>query len=117
MPRDPLSRRRFLVGGGASIGGALLAGCDRITGNEQFQNLLDLTEQTNLRLQRLLLRADQPAREYLESDISPWFKPNGSTDPVDPDYRRHVRSSFSHWQLVIDGLVEKSGRYTLADLR
>jgi DMSO/TMAO reductase YedYZ molybdopterin-dependent catalytic subunit len=95
----------------------MLAGCDRITSNEQFQSLLDLTEQTNLKLQRLLLRADQPAREYSESDISPWFKPNGSTDPADSDYRQHIKTNFARWQLVIDGLVEKPGRYTLTELR
>jgi DMSO/TMAO reductase YedYZ molybdopterin-dependent catalytic subunit len=117
MSRCPFSRRRFLAGGAATLTGALLAGCDRVSSNEHFRSLLDLTEQTNLKLQRLLLRADEPAREYLETDISPWFKPNGSTDPTDAEYRQHVRSNFARWQLVIDGLVERPGRYTLADLR
>jgi DMSO/TMAO reductase YedYZ molybdopterin-dependent catalytic subunit len=117
MSRRPFSRRRFLAGGAATLTGAMLAGCDRVSSNEHFQNLLDLTEQTNLKLQRLLLRAEQPAREYLEADISPWFKPNGSTDPADAEYRQHVRSNFARWQLVVDGLVERPGRYTHADLR
>jgi DMSO/TMAO reductase YedYZ molybdopterin-dependent catalytic subunit len=82
-----------------------------------MQSAFDLVERTNLKLQRLLLRADQPAREYAESDISPWFKPNGSTDPADPEYREHVRTKFAQWQLVVDGLVQTPARFTLAHLR
>jgi DMSO/TMAO reductase YedYZ molybdopterin-dependent catalytic subunit len=95
----------------------MLAGCDRVASNEPVQSLLALAEQTNLKLQRMLLRADKPAREYAEADISPVFKANGSTDPADPDYKQLVKSNFARWQLLVDGLVEKPGKFTLAELR
>lgn len=117
MSRRRLSRRRMLVGGAVALGGGLLTGCDRVAGAEQFQNLFDLAERTNLKLQRLLLRADRPAQEYSEADISPWFKPNGSTDPVDPEYKQLVKANFARWQLVVDGLVESPGKFSLTQLR
>lgn len=117
MSRRRLSRRSMLAGGAAALGGGLLAGCDRVASTEQFQNLFDLAERTNLKLQRLLLRADRPAQEYSEADISPWFKPNGSTDPVDPEYKQLVKANFARWQLVVDGLVERPGKFSLAQLR
>lgn len=117
MSRPRPSRRRFLAGGAAALGGAMLAGCDRVASREPVLSLLDLAEQTNLKLQRLLLRADQPAREYSEADISPLFKANGSTDPADPDYKQLVKSNFARWQLVVDGLVDRPGKFGLEQLR
>ena len=57
------------------------------------------------------------AQEFTLADLSPVFKANGSTDPQDDDYRRHVDTGFANWRLKIDGLVARPLSLSLADLR
>ncbi len=46
------------------------------------------------------------AREFPESMISPWFKPNGSIDPPDRAYKALAATNFSDFKLKVDGLVD-----------
>jgi len=57
------------------------------------------------------------AREYSASDISPFFKPNGTYNPGTPDYNGHAAQSFANWRLKIDGLVERSLSLSVAELK
>ncbi len=57
------------------------------------------------------------AREYSPGDISPWFKPNGSTDPEDAAYVAMKKTNFADWKLEVGGLVERPMKLSLADLR
>ena len=72
------------------VGAVALAGCERSTcraGAVVPRNVLDLGEDFNRAVQRFFLQPTSLAREFPESDISPDFRANGSTDPDDPTYR------------------------------
>ena len=119
MKREsPLSRRQMLTRvalGGATLG---LAGCDRLSTATQSRSILDSTENLTRIAQRALLAPrDALAPEYRPADLSPGFKPNGSTDPDDPDYVAARDQHFVNWKLEIDGLVDKPMQLSLADLR
>ena len=112
-----LSRRGLLSGAAASLGALLLAGCDDLSQSLGFRHVLYKAEDLNVRLQRFFLKPTSLAREFSEADISPVFKPNGSTDPDDPDYVALAQNNFVDWRLKIGGLVEAPAEFSLADLR
>src|SRR5580692_7405094 len=119
MKRDArLSRRQMLAHfalGGAAVG---LAGCDRLSNATQSRSVLEAAENLTLGAQRALLAPREAlAREYGPADLSPGFKPNGSTDPDDPDYVKARDENFVNWKLDIGGLVDSPMQLSLADLR
>lgn len=101
-----LSRRKLIGIGAAGAGGLLLGGCDRLNQNEGFRDGLKGATGLNQRVHRLLV-GDSLAREFSEADISPVFKPNGSTAVADPAYRANLAQGFANWALRIDGLVRQ----------
>jgi len=113
----PLDRRRFLNRAAATLGVLPLAGCDDLSGNPWVLDTLGWAETATRRVQRLILPPQALAREYTEADISKHFKPNGSTDPDDPDYQDLADGRFKDWRLSIDGLVERPLTMSLEDLR
>jgi DMSO/TMAO reductase YedYZ molybdopterin-dependent catalytic subunit len=113
-----LSRRQMLAR--VAMGGAVLglAGCDRLSNDPASLSVLDAAENLTRRVQRALLAPrDALAPEYGPADISTKFKPNGSTDPDDPDYVKAHDENFVNWKLDIGGLVDKPMQLSLADLR
>ncbi|HXW21064.1 MAG TPA: molybdopterin-binding protein [Roseiarcus sp.] len=119
MARDVgLSRRQILSRGlaaGAAVG---LAACDRLSQASDSRSALEAAESLTKAVQRALIGPREAlAPEYSEADISKVFKANGSTEPDDPDYQRFREEGFASWRLVVDGLVEKPQRLSLADLR
>ncbi|HEY3694924.1 molybdopterin-binding protein [Phenylobacterium sp.] len=110
-------RRGWLQAAGAALGALWLSACNKLNDNPKVQSTLQKAEGLNLRAQRALLTRTSLAREFGEADISPDFRPNGSTNPSDPDYQAAVRNGFADWRLVIDGLVETPLSLSLADLR
>lgn len=110
-------RRRFLTGALGLAGAGLLGGCDRFAGTEAGRRTLRLGEDANLFVQRLLLSPASLAREFPDSAISPWFKPNGTIDPPDRDYRALAAAKFADFKLAVDGLVERPLALGLSDLR
>ncbi len=105
--------RRSLIGVGA--GGLLLSGCDRLSGSAGANAFVAQAEKATYGWQRLIGVGDL-AQEFTAADISPVFKANGSTDPQDDAYRRHVDEGFANWRLKIDGLVARPLSLSLADL-
>jgi DMSO/TMAO reductase YedYZ molybdopterin-dependent catalytic subunit len=95
----------------------MLGGCDRLGNAEWFQRTLKTGEDANLFVQRLLLTDRTLAPEYAETDISPWFKPNGTEDPLDKAYKAFAKAKFAKYHLEIDGLVEAPFKLSLAELR
>jgi DMSO/TMAO reductase YedYZ molybdopterin-dependent catalytic subunit len=118
MRRKLTPTRRQLVtglGAGAALG---LAGCDRLSRSPSGLSILDAAEALTRSVQRALLGSRHAlAREYTEADISKVFKPNGSTEPDDPDYAAARKENFANWRLVVDGLVETPLQLSLAELR
>jgi DMSO/TMAO reductase YedYZ molybdopterin-dependent catalytic subunit len=118
MRRKLTPTRRQLIAGlgaGAALG---LAGCDRLSRSPSGLSILDAAETLTRSVQRALLGSrDALAREYSEADISKVFKPNGSTEPDDPDYAAARKENFANWRLVVDGLVDTPLQLSLAELR
>ncbi|WP_342152644.1 molybdopterin-dependent oxidoreductase [Methylorubrum sp. SB2] len=114
----PLTHRRgFLTAAAGLLGVSALGGCDRFAVTPRGRQTLKLGEDANLYVQRLLLTPASLAKEFPDSEISPWFKPNGTIDPQDRDYKALAARNFSDWRLRIDGLVENPQALSLADLR
>ncbi|MCJ2040907.1 molybdopterin-dependent oxidoreductase, partial [Methylobacterium sp. J-059] len=116
MIRQP-SRRSLLLGATAAAGTAMLGGCDRLGNAEWFRRTLKTGEDANLFVQRVLLTDRTLAPEFAEADISPWFKPNGTEDPPDKDYKALVKGKFAKYHLEVGGLVEAPFKLSLAELR
>jgi DMSO/TMAO reductase YedYZ molybdopterin-dependent catalytic subunit len=112
-----LDRRRFLIGGLGLAGAAALAGCDQIPSTSAGRAALQAGEDASKFVQRLLLTPQTLAPEFREADISRDFKPNGSTDPDDEDYKALVDEQFASYRLKVSGLVEHPFDISLAELR
>ena len=109
--------RRRLLAAFASLCGLALSGCDRLSSTPRFMSLIDAANGLTYRVQRLLLGANRLAPEYSEAEISPMFRPNGSTDPQDDEYLGLSDKSFVDWRLKVEGLVEHPLSLSLAELR
>ncbi|MFC3692552.1 molybdopterin-binding protein [Chenggangzhangella methanolivorans] len=112
-----LNRRALLLGATAAVGAASLGGCDQLADTPWFSRALKAGDDANLFVQRLMLSKTTLAREYAEADISPWFKPNGTIDPVDAPYKALAANGFADFRLEVTGLVETPLRLSLDDLR
>ncbi len=117
MSDDALfTRRQVLRGGLAGAGAGLLAGCDSLSNNDRFIDVLSTGESLNQRAHRLLT-GNRLAQEFDASMISPVFRPNGSTDPQTPDYLATKAQGFSDYRLQVRGLVDKPLEFDLAAIR
>jgi len=112
-----LDRRRLLLSGAGLATAAALGGCDRLAGTAFGCRTLQLGEDANLFVQRLLLTPASLAREFPASAISPDFRPNGTIAPQDTDYLSLAGQAFSGFALTLDGLVEAPQRLSLDALR
>ncbi|SFW38623.1 molybdopterin-binding protein [Luteibacter sp. UNCMF366Tsu5.1] len=110
-------RRTFLRRTLLALGGATLAGCDRISESETGTKVLASAEAVTRRVQRFLSPSTALAKEFTEADISPVFKPNGSTMPDTPAYQALLRDGFSGYRLEVDGMVERPARLSLEELK
>ena len=112
-----VSRRRILAGLGASAGGLMLGGCDRIHRSAVMQDVFDGGSVLTHRAQRLIVDRDALAREFSAADMSPVFRMNGNRAVNDPAWNALAGGSFADWRLRIDGLVAKPLDLSLAQLR
>jgi DMSO/TMAO reductase YedYZ molybdopterin-dependent catalytic subunit len=110
-------RRNFFSKVFGAAAAALLAGCDALSQKEGFVGMLSFGEWLSLKTHRLLIPRNALAREFTEADISRYFKPNGSTDPADADYKALVKDGFARWRLTVDGLVERPAALSMDELR
>jgi DMSO/TMAO reductase YedYZ molybdopterin-dependent catalytic subunit len=108
-----MKRRLFLASSLSALG---LAGCgpikDSLT-NGPFRGALLSTEKLN----HVVIGTHGLARQYREQDIDRTFRVNGFDTPGDALYVRLARGSFHDYRLVVDGLVERPQKLTLAELR
>jgi DMSO/TMAO reductase YedYZ molybdopterin-dependent catalytic subunit len=108
-----MRRRNFLVAAGA----AFVAGCNRIAETDAGKAVLDTAESWHKGAHRLLSDRKTLAPEYPRSAISPFFRGNGSTDPQNGDYPRHVEEGFANWRLEVGGLVANPLSLSLENIR
>ena len=109
--------RRVAILGGFAGAGLLIANTDKLTLDSDFQRVFRAVEDWTKTAQRGLLFPERLAREYSPSDISSYFKPNGTYNPGTDDYNRHAAQHFANWRLKIDGLVDNPLSLSMADLR
>jgi DMSO/TMAO reductase YedYZ molybdopterin-dependent catalytic subunit len=112
-----LARRRFLTLGAASLGGAMLGGCDRLSEAPDFQSFLASAEGLTYRAQRLLGGGHSMAREFTAADLSPAFKVNGTHMPEGDEYAALADRDFADWRLRVDGLVAQPLVLSLDQIR
>ncbi|HET7930928.1 MAG TPA: molybdopterin-binding protein [Rhodanobacteraceae bacterium] len=109
-------RRRFLRDALALTGAVTLAGCDKLSETSWAPKVLGSATSLSHAAQRTLSR-NAMATEYDEADISPEFRPNGSTNPQAPAYRALAANGFRDYELAVGGLVAHPLSLSLADLR
>ena len=110
--------RRGLLGGlAAGTGGLLLAGCDKIVANPAVSGTLrGLGDPLHYRSQRLISGGHALAQEFSASEMSPIFRENGNSLPESSAYQAHAANGFADWALVVDGLVARPLKLTMAQL-
>jgi DMSO/TMAO reductase YedYZ molybdopterin-dependent catalytic subunit len=110
-------RRNFVIRFLAGLSAMALAGCDAITNSSWGPKVLRTGERANRGAQRALTSKSALAQEFSESDLSPDFRSNGTSDPNDETYQSLAKNQFSDWTLKIDGLVQTPRQVSLAQLR
>jgi DMSO/TMAO reductase YedYZ molybdopterin-dependent catalytic subunit len=108
--------RRIAILGGLGGAGYLIAKADTLTLDSDFAKVAQAVEDWTMTAQRALM-GERLAREYSPSDISAFFKPNGTYDPGTEEYNAHRAQNFADWRLKIYGLVDKPLSLSLAELR
>jgi len=108
--------RRVAILGGIGGAGYLIAKADSLTLGSSFSHVAKAVEDWTMTAQRALV-GERLAREYSPSDISAFFKPNGTFNPGTDEYNAHLVQNFARWRLNIHGLVDKPLSLSLADLR
>jgi DMSO/TMAO reductase YedYZ molybdopterin-dependent catalytic subunit len=117
MSRRLQHRRNVLRGALASAAAVTLGGCQPLSDQSWVKSVISLGEAINYKVQRALLGSDTLAPEFTEADLSPIFKPNGSFDPQDEDYKALAATKFAGFKLVVGGLVDRPAELTLQELR
>ena len=59
---DPISRRRFLIGSGAAVGGLMLPGCGKTPLPPTYGNILRMSDNLTYLAHRTLLPGQSPVR-------------------------------------------------------
>jgi DMSO/TMAO reductase YedYZ molybdopterin-dependent catalytic subunit len=108
-----VKRHLFIASSLSALG---LAGCgpvkDSLT-NGPFRTVLLSTEHLN----EAVIGTHGLAREYKDADVDRNFRVNGLDTPADSAYTSLARGGFRDYRLVVDGLVERPQKLSLAELR
>jgi DMSO/TMAO reductase YedYZ molybdopterin-dependent catalytic subunit len=113
-----ISRRKFLTLTGVGAGGLALAGCDAWSEpGTVTHDFLDNVERFTEAAQRLVITDQTMAREFSEAEISPFFRPNGSTAVRTDEYRAVSFAGFRDYRLQVTGLVQQPLSLSLDELR
>jgi DMSO/TMAO reductase YedYZ molybdopterin-dependent catalytic subunit len=110
-------RRHLLRGAVAVAGAAALSGCDRLSRNETFVDVLTSAQLASRAAQKVLAPRSTMAQEFDADHIAKTFRSNGTLNPVDSDYQALRKGGFADFKLTIGGLVERPTDYTIAQLR
>ena len=117
MNKIDTQRRRVITGALAGASGWFLTGCDRLNDTTWFPKVLSLGEGLSRSAHKWVGGRRSMAQEFDEADLSPSFRGNGYTNPDSAHYQALANTGFSEWALVIDGLVERPAKLTLAQLQ
>jgi DMSO/TMAO reductase YedYZ molybdopterin-dependent catalytic subunit len=115
--RADFSRRRFLASALATAGAAVLSGCDALSRTDWFPKVLGSEEKLTEVTQHVIASRRAMAQEFTDAHLSPRFRSNGTAMPANPQYKALAAGGFAEYRLEVGGLVEKSAKLSLADLR
>ena len=115
--RAGTSRRTALRTALASVGTLSLAGCDKLSNNPAFVDVLKSAQHLSHAAQRAVAGRQALAQEFDQADVAAHFKANGTLVPRDAEYQALQKAGFSEWKLQVGGRVEKPAAFTLAELR
>jgi DMSO/TMAO reductase YedYZ molybdopterin-dependent catalytic subunit len=114
--RRRLPRRQFLARGAAAASALALAGCDNLSRTAWFPKVLESAQPVNEAIAKLVGRRAM-AQEFAESDRSPTFRSNGTSEPDSERYSMWAANGFADYRLMVGGLCESPRGFTLAELR
>ncbi|MEL6621157.1 MAG: molybdopterin-binding protein [Pseudomonadota bacterium] len=117
MSETLLTRRRLMV----ALATSTLGGCKVLDGlsapDNRLRQFMERANDLTMAMQRGVLDRDALAPEFSRSDIRQPQRPNGVTDPQDPDYVAHKAANFATYRLQVGGLVQRPLSLSLDDLR
>ncbi len=108
-----MNRRLFVASSIASLG---LAGCSSAKNsltNGPFRKVLTSAEGWN----HGLIGTRGMAKQYRDADVDREFRVNGLATPSDATYAALAAGGFRDYNLIVDGLVERPQKLSLAALR
>ncbi|RIV88680.1 molybdopterin-binding protein [Aurantiacibacter xanthus] len=109
-----MKRRNVLVGALA----AFVSACNEVSETSVFRNIVDGAQSWHRGLHRALgFGRITMAPEFSPSEISPFFRGNGSLDVNTEAYRKAEAEGFANWRLSVTGLVDNELSLSLADIR
>ena len=109
-----MKRRNFLAG----LAAGFTAGCNEIGETAWFGKVSETAQGWHRGVHRALgVSRIQMAPEYARSQISPYFRGNGTTKVDDSAYRASLADGFAGWRLRVSGMVDKPLELSLADIR
>ena len=111
--RRRLPRRAFLTRAAASVSALALAGCDSLSRTEWFPKVLNSVEPLNEAAAKLVARKGM-AQEFAESDRSPSFRSNGTSEP---DADESVPSIRLTSDMTMDDVEREAIRVALEEVR
>jgi len=112
-----LTRRSLLTRIFAGACTVTLAGCEKLSETTWFPKVLNLGEKATHAAQGLILPRKAVAQEFPDSQMSPKFRSNGTSQPANPEYLALAENDFLDYRLEVGGLVEQPRRFSLAELR
>ncbi len=86
-PPSVAPRRHFLLRAAGAAGALMLAGCNRLSQSEWFPKVLAVGEKASDAAAHVAVPRRSMAQEFAESDRSPTFRANGTSDPDSEAYR------------------------------
>lgn len=120
--KEIITRRAALTTGVAALGALLIPGCKQPM-PPNYGNILRMGDNFTYAAHRALLSKQSLAKEYSFSNISS-MPATGTINPADTskeyfseNYDKHLRTGFENWQLPVEGLVARSGSYSLNQLK
>jgi DMSO/TMAO reductase YedYZ molybdopterin-dependent catalytic subunit len=116
MRAQQRERRSLLRGAVAAAGAAVLTGCDRLSRNEDFVEVLKSAEHLSEGVHKAIAPRMAMAQEFGAADVAQAFRGNGTLSPADADYVALRNGNFADYRLSIGGLVRKPAEFSLAEL-
>ena len=108
-----VSRRGMIGSLGVAGGGLLVSGCDKVAATPAARSFFLGAESLTERFAHATETRGVLAREFTASEMSPFFRTNGTSSPADADYVALAATAFSGYALKVDGLVRRPLSLTL----